>query len=77
MQDNSTLQFKREVKIIYVEKRKKPRQIDGGSMLCLERFMYTKTYTRGERIRWEYSQRRAYSFVGGLSTDIEVCTFEK
>ena len=52
-------------------------EIKGGSKLCLEGFMYTKKYTRGERMRWECSQRRAYSCVGGLSTDIEVCIFEK
>ena len=48
-----------------------------GSKLCLEEFMFTKKYTRSERIKWACSQRRAYSCVCGLSTDIEVCTFEK
>ena len=44
----------------------------GGSKLCFEGYMYMKKYASANRVRWECSQRRAYSCSGGVSTDIEV-----
>ncbi len=49
----------------------------GGMKLVHEGYMYTKKYTRKTTVRWECSNRTAFSCKGGVTSNAEVNILNK
>ena len=62
------------IHVVRSEKTISVKNNKGGLKLCHEGFMYTKKNAKKTTIRWECSQRCAFSCKGSITTDLEMQT---